>query len=116
MASRTAATYSTRRSIARLVSWIAVKGWAVIRSRGQLHAADAAALPAVETELLDALEQAFDVARVLTQEAALEHEGVARTAAVPDFAVTAEPLVGVDPDDRHPHGGALDLGDAEIGD
>src|SRR5262249_7504810 len=51
-----------------------------------LHAANAAALAAVVAELLDLLEQALDVAGVLAQKPALEHERIARAAAVSDLA------------------------------
>ena len=83
---------------------------------GHLHAADTASLPAVGTKLLESPEQAFDVAGILTQETALEHECVAGTAPVPNFAVARKALVRVDPDDRHLHGSASNLGDPEIGD
>ena len=83
---------------------------------GHLHAADAATLPTVESKLFDSLEKAFDVAGVLTKKTALEHESVARTASVPDLAKTTDALVRVDPNYRHPHGSALDVGDTQISD
>src|SRR5436309_10115380 len=83
---------------------------------GHFHSADATPLPAMMSKLLDSLEDAFDVAGVLVQETALEHERVARAASVPDFTVTLQSLVGVDPDDRHPHRSPLDQGDAKIRD
>jgi hypothetical protein len=70
----------------------------------------------VESKLFDSFEKAFDVAGVLTKKTALEHESVARAAPVADLTKAADALVRVDPDNRHPHGSALDVGDSQIGD
>src|SRR3569623_1262146 len=51
-----------------------------------LDGGDAAALPAVAAELLDAAEQAIDVARVLAQQPALQHQGEGGAGAVAHFA------------------------------
>src|SRR5262249_41769527 len=83
---------------------------------GHLHPADAPAFPPVATELFGPPEQALDVARVLAQETTLEHQGVARTASVPDLAVSRQALVCVDPDDRYLHRSSSNLGDPEIRD
>jgi hypothetical protein len=88
--------------------------------QGHLDAGHATAAPAVAAELLDALEQHLDVARVLAEQAGLEFEGVPLVRVVAHLAVAADALVGGDADDGtgerdpvqdgHPQVGDLELG------
>jgi len=68
-----------------------------------LHAGDAAALPSMAAELPDLLEQPLHVARVLSQQAALEHQRVFLAGPVADFAIAADALIGVDANQRTAH-------------
>jgi hypothetical protein len=69
----------------------------------------------VAAELLDAAEQAIDVAGVLAQQPALEHQRVGGAGAVANFAETDNALVGVDLEQRRAERSAGDFGDADIG-
>src|SRR4029079_9537639 len=81
-----------------------------------LDSAHAAALPRVPAELLDLPEDLVDVARVLAEEPALEHQRVRLARAVAYFAPADETLVGLDADDRTRHRRLDDDRDADIGD
>ena len=88
---------------------------------GQIHqrhldAAHAAGLPRVAAELLDLAEDLVDVAGVLAEDAALEHQRVGLAGAVAHFAVADQALVGVDADQRTGHRRADDDRDAQVGD
>ena len=82
-------------------------------------AAAPAALPRLTAELLDLAEYPVDVAGVLAQDAALQHERVVPARAVPHLAEAVDALVGVEADDgaghrrtgddQHPHVGDLQL-------
>ncbi|ESX11836.1 hypothetical protein X768_09825 [Mesorhizobium sp. LSJC265A00] len=67
-------------------------------------------------KLLDAPEQPVDVARVLAQQPALEHQRIGRAGAVAHFAQADNALVGVDLDQRRGERCADDFGDAQVGD
>jgi hypothetical protein len=71
--------------------------------QGHLDAAHAATLARVAAELLDLPEQPVDVARILVQQPALEHQRVLRAGAVADLAEAIDSLVGVDADQRARH-------------
>ena len=64
--------------------------------QGHLDAADAAGLPRRRAELLDAPEDLVDVARVLAEDPALQHQRVAFVAPVAHFAPADQPLVRID--------------------
>ena len=81
-----------------------------------LDSRDAAALPPMAAELLDAAEQPVDIAGVLAQQPALEHQRIGRAGAVAHFAEADDALVGVDFDQRRGERRADDLGDAHVGD
>ena len=76
----------------------------------------AAALAAVTAELLDAPEEPVDVARVLAEEAALQHQREGGAGAVAHLAEADDPLVGVDLQERRRERRADDVGDAHVGD
>ena len=105
--------------VAELAAQHLVDGHAIGFARdipeGQLDATDAAGLASMMAELLDAAEDLVDVAGVLAQDAALEHQGIALAAAIAHLAIAHQALVGVDLDQRAGHGGA-DVGDAHVGD
>ena len=61
---------------------------------------DAAALPAVAAELLDAAEQPVDVAGVFAEQPALQHQRIGGAGAVADLAEADDALVGVDLEQR----------------
>ena len=77
---------------------------------------DAAALAAVAAELLDAPEEPVDVARVLAEEPALQHQREGLAGAVADLAEADDPLVGVDLQERGRERRADDVGAADVGD
>ena len=77
---------------------------------------DAAALPAVAAELLDAPEQPVDVAGVLAEQPALQHEREGGAGAVAHLAEADDALVGVDLQQRGRERRADDLGDPHVGD
>ena len=77
---------------------------------------DAAALPAVAAELLDAAEQAVDVAGVLAEQPALQHQRVGGAGAVAHLAEPDDALVGVDLEQRRGERRADDLGHPHVGD
>ena len=77
---------------------------------------DAAALPAVAAELLDAAEQPVDVARVLAEQPALQHQRVGGAGAVAHLAKPDDALVGVDLEQRRGERRADDFGDPHVGD
>jgi hypothetical protein len=79
---------------------------------GELYGADAAALPGVVAELLDAPKDLVDLAGVLAEDAALEHQRVLFAGAVAHLAIAHQPLVGIDLDQRAP----VQHGDAHVGD
>ena len=81
-----------------------------------LDRGDAAALPAVPAELLDAPEQPVDVAGVLAEQPALQHEGEGGAGAVAHLAEADDSLVGVDLQQRGRERRADDLGDPHVGD
>src|SRR5262249_61927454 len=81
-----------------------------------LDGAHATSLALVAAELLHLAEELVDVAGILLQQAALEHEGIVLAGAVADFAEAVYALVGVDADDRAVHGRAADGEDTEVGD
>ena len=58
---------------------------------------------AVRAELLDLAEDLVDVAGVLAEDAALEHQRVGLAGAVAHLAPADDPLVGVDADERAGH-------------
>ena len=76
----------------------------------------AATLPAMPAELLDAAEQAVDVAGVLAEQPALEHQRVGGAGAVPHLAEPHDALVGVDLEQRRGERRADDLGHPHVGD
>ena len=84
--------------------------------QGDLHPADAAALPGRAAELFDAAEQLLHIAGVLAQEAALQHFGIDPVPAVPDLAEADDPLVGVNLHEGAVHRGVNDVREADIGD
>ena len=84
--------------------------------QGHLDAADAAGLPRRRPELLDAPENLVDVARVLAEDPALQHQRVAFVAPVAHFAPADQPLVRIDADDGHRERGARHDRHAQIGD
>ncbi len=84
--------------------------------QGHLDAADAASLPTVPAELLDAAEQAVHVARILSQDAALEHLGIQLVGAVAHLAIAHQALVGLDLEQDAMHRRADDIGKAHVGD
>jgi hypothetical protein len=67
-------------------------------------------------ELLDAAEQAVDVAGVLAEQPALEHQRVGGAGAVPHLAEPHDALVGVDLEQRRGERGADDFGHPHVGD
>ena len=77
---------------------------------------DAAALPAVAAELLDAAKQPVDVARVLAKQPALQHQRIGGAGAVAHLAKPDDALVGVDLEQRRGERRADDLGDPHVGD
>ena len=81
-----------------------------------LDAAHAAALARVVAELLDPAKDLVHVARVLAQDAALEHQGIALAGPVAHLAIALDALVGADLDQRAAHRRADDGGDAHVGD
>ena len=81
-----------------------------------LDRGDAAALPAVTAELLDPPEQPVDVAGVLAEQPALQHQGEGGAGAVAHFAEADDSLVGVDLEERGRERRADDLGHPHIGD
>jgi hypothetical protein len=97
-----------------------VRGHAV-RLAGEVHQrhldpADAAALPAVPAELFDLAKDLVQVARVLADDPTLQHQRVRRAGAVSDLAVTDDPLIGLEPDDRRRKRDPDQVRDLEIGD
>ena len=79
-------------------------------------AADAAALPPVIAELLDLAEEPVDIAGVLAQQARFEHERVRRAGAIAHFAIAADALIGIQPQQRRVEGQRLEIDDAQVGD
>ena len=77
---------------------------------------DAAALAAVAAELLDPPEQPVDVAGVLAEQPALQHQGEGGAGAVAHLAEADDSLVGVDFQERGRERRADDLGDPHVGD
>jgi hypothetical protein len=84
--------------------------------QGHFDGADAARLARVVAELLDPAEQPVDVAGVLAEEAALQHEGVVLAGAIANLAQAVDPLVGIDADQRTRHGRARHGGHAKVRD
>ena len=82
----------------------------------ELHRAHAAGLARVAAELLDAAEHLLHVARVLAEDAALQHRRVGAAGGVADLAVAHDSLVGVEFEERAPLGRAVDVGEAHVGD
>jgi len=66
----------------------------------------------VAADLLDAADILVNVAGILAQDAALEHQRIGFDAAVAHFAIAHQPLVGDELDERAP----LQVGDAHIHD
>ena len=77
---------------------------------------DAAALPAVPAELLDAAEQPVDVAGVLAEQPALQHQRIGGAGAVAHLAEPDDALVGVDLEQRRGERRADDFGYPHVGD
>ena len=89
------------------------------RLPGQVHArhldpAHAAGLPSVAAELLDLPKDLVDVAGVLAEDAALQHQRVRLVRAVAHLAPADDALIGVDANERAHHRRADD--DGERGD
>ena len=76
----------------------------------------AAALPAVPAELLDPAKQAIDIARVLAEQPALQHQSVGRAASVAHLAKADDSLIGVDLEQDGAERRTDDLGDPHVGD
>ncbi len=83
--------------------------------QSDLDTRDPAALPSVTAELLDAAEQAIDVARILAEQSALEHQGIGGAGAIAHFAQPHYPLIGIDLDECRREWRAHDLGDPQVG-
>ncbi len=83
-----------------------VVGFARQVPQRHLDPAHAAGLPRVKTELLDLPENLVDVAGILAQDAALEHQRVILGSTVAHFTQSVNALVGIDANHRAPHGRA----------
>ena len=84
------------------------------KSKRHLNRADAASLTGVSAELFDPAKNAIDLQRILTQDAALQHERVSRAGAVAHFAKPVDALVGVHTNDGTAEGRPMHPGHAQI--
>ena len=83
---------------------------------GHLNAADAARLARITAKLLDLAKNLLDIAGILAQHSALQHQSLQGAGSITHFAEAINPLVGIDADDGVRHRRTPDGGDAEIGD
>ena len=63
------------------------------------HGGHAAPLPGLPAKLFDLAEDLLNVARILAEDPALQHQSVWGHAAVIHLAVTRDPLIGIDSDE-----------------
>ncbi len=67
-------------------------------------------------ELLDATENLFDIARILSQNTALEHGRIRPAGSIADFPVADQSLVGVNLEQGAALGRAINVGKAHVSD
>ena len=83
---------------------------------GHFQRADAARLPRIAAELLDAAEDLLHIARILAENPRLQHRGIGATGCVANFAVADKSLIRIDFHQRAAFRRAVDIRKTDIRD
>ena len=70
----------------------------------------------MEAKLLDLAKELVDIAGVLTEQTRFEQQRVGRAGAITDFAVAADALIGIQPQQRDIKWQRPEIDDAHVGD